>query len=999
MTTKSIIVWAVVPFSLCFNTLKAQDIAPMEIGSRAMCASPIVNDPKIIQEALLNTRIQHPGLIEAMQKLRLQKGEAVPQVGDQNVFWVSNFQNQSYDTVRAELKFIGTKSYIWVALSEWNNGHVRSIDVDAMANALEQSTGAASIDPTKGILSIDRQVYGDPPNINSSFEKGKGDGKTHFLVCDIKDGYPASNICYDGYFAKVDVENSGQASVSNRRDMVYIDSYPGIYYGDYHVWKALTAMAHEFQHLIHWNYDPNEIVFFNEGMSAYAQYLCGYELQSPAGYLANTNVALLGWEVAFDNYSRAALWTRYVAEQFGLVFLKNLTQNPSTGIPGFEMSLAQSGVFMTFEAAMMNFFTANWMGSGGQDPVYRYKGEMTLRPNLKRDYVNPDVQQKDTLVQQSAQYISFSAARNFRITFALSAGVAVRAIESGSTAPRIRDVSSGVEFTSPELGTTYSSIVFVVMNTQPVLPATYSYASYGEPLHFLAEEGYDSGTPHKFSQDYAAYLGFGNNATTLGMAVRFQPTVKGNILRKARMMVAFDPEFPTGTASSNYGMKFKFHVWRDQNGRPGSDIITPFLVSVNRNVNPFGSFIDIDLSAYEKSLTNLSGPVYVGFTEDDGYTIGTYLAVDNLVQDDYSYVYRGPDYDKAPRNTWQTMREVSAMQLSPGELNGFNLMIRAVLEYSDSSAAPPLTIGYLQNPLLSEDIDVVAVSSAELRLGSMSGTLSQTNSSSALRFNAIPGTSKAFIDTTQKLNGNGTVSVRVRAARKYGAIYVDTMVTLNARLLKQDESATISTPSGSFSVAFQPGTVSNATYVTAFDGSGNPQDGVLPGSATTKIFSLGPSAFTLNRSSSVRVSGLGLDGTMTLALRRDVKWLAVPSTVDPKTGDLTATITRLGVFSVMKKDNVDGQTDVIPTQFALYQNYPNPFNPSTNFEFQVSSFAFVSLKIFDVLGREVATLVNEARPTGVYTIRWDASTLPSGVYYYRFQAGAFVESKKMVLLK
>jgi hypothetical protein len=59
----------------------------------------------------------------------------------------------------------------------------------------------------------------------------------------------------------------------------------------------------------------------------------------------------------------------------------------------------------------------------------------------------------------------------------------------------------------------------------------------------------------------------------------------------------------------------------------------------------------------------------------------------------------------------------------------------------------------------------------------------------------------------------------------------------------------------------------------------------------------------------------------------------------------------------------------------------------------------VSLKVFDVLGREVATLVNEVRPPGVYTVRWDASSLPSGVYYYRLQAGAFVESKKMVLMK
>jgi hypothetical protein len=89
----------------------------------------------------------------------------------------------------------------------------------------------------------------------------------------------------------------------------------------------------------------------------------------------------------------------------------------------------------------------------------------------------------------------------------------------------------------------------------------------------------------------------------------------------------------------------------------------------------------------------------------------------------------------------------------------------------------------------------------------------------------------------------------------------------------------------------------------------------------------------------------------------------------------------------------------LPLEFGLEQNYPNPFNPTTTFEFRVSSFEHVSLKVLDVLGREVATLVNEIRPAGLYTIRWDASSHPSGVYFYRLRAGGFAETKKMVLAK
>jgi Tol biopolymer transport system component len=92
-------------------------------------------------------------------------------------------------------------------------------------------------------------------------------------------------------------------------------------------------------------------------------------------------------------------------------------------------------------------------------------------------------------------------------------------------------------------------------------------------------------------------------------------------------------------------------------------------------------------------------------------------------------------------------------------------------------------------------------------------------------------------------------------------------------------------------------------------------------------------------------------------------------------------------------------TAEVPGGFVLGQNYPNPFNPTTSVEFRVSGFGFVALKVFDVLGREVATLVDEVRQAGAHTVRWDASSLPSGVYYYRLQAGAFTQSRKMVFLK
>ncbi|MCK9425475.1 MAG: YCF48-related protein [Ignavibacteriaceae bacterium] len=90
---------------------------------------------------------------------------------------------------------------------------------------------------------------------------------------------------------------------------------------------------------------------------------------------------------------------------------------------------------------------------------------------------------------------------------------------------------------------------------------------------------------------------------------------------------------------------------------------------------------------------------------------------------------------------------------------------------------------------------------------------------------------------------------------------------------------------------------------------------------------------------------------------------------------------------------------VILTNFNLTQNYPNPFNPVTTIQYEIPSLEHVSIKIYDMLGRQVAILVDEQKPAGSYHIEFDAHSLPSGVYFYRLQAGSFVETKKLVLLK
>jgi hypothetical protein len=94
-----------------------------------------------------------------------------------------------------------------------------------------------------------------------------------------------------------------------------------------------------------------------------------------------------------------------------------------------------------------------------------------------------------------------------------------------------------------------------------------------------------------------------------------------------------------------------------------------------------------------------------------------------------------------------------------------------------------------------------------------------------------------------------------------------------------------------------------------------------------------------------------------------------------------------------------GENHSNPNIFKLYDNYPNPFNPSTTLRYSILEGSFTSIKIYNSLGGEVATLVNETKSAGTYNIEFNASDLSSGIYYYTLQAGSFSETKKMILMK
>jgi hypothetical protein len=96
---------------------------------------------------------------------------------------------------------------------------------------------------------------------------------------------------------------------------------------------------------------------------------------------------------------------------------------------------------------------------------------------------------------------------------------------------------------------------------------------------------------------------------------------------------------------------------------------------------------------------------------------------------------------------------------------------------------------------------------------------------------------------------------------------------------------------------------------------------------------------------------------------------------------------------------VEKEENILPSEYSLSQNYPNPFNPTTKIRYEIPEGSFITIKVYDVLGREIETLLNEEKPVGSYEVEFNAAKLSSGIYFYRLHANDFTQIRKMILLK
>ena len=586
-------------------------------------------------------------------------------VGQTQTWWASDMTGSTIVEyqVPSTCRAVGTHCYIFVE-DDWWNSRVDQDIVDSIETAFDSKTPA---DPAKGIYELDTYYFGDPPDVDN-------DPKIIILILDVRGPY-------GGYFQPINEVSDASAQSINRRsneaEIYYLDCGTVDLLTPNGRAYALLTTAHEFQHIIHHNYDKYEYVFVNEGLSETAQKLCGYELANPAFYFVSKAGQFLNWDNSnhIPDYSRAALFTWYIAEQLGTPVLKEIVKSPLTGIDGYDAASLAIGTQLRFVDLIKNFAIAVELNDTTIDPRYGFKQEnLSSSPMPYRTYLDPNVSTAfDTLDSYGTRYISFVNGDSLSVTFSFNPSrVVVRAIAIGSAGKRVIDVPSTVPYVENDFGEGYDKVTFAVTNIFDAQETYQYFASGGVPVirHMPNELAYDDGNPEGYYPWTA-----GDSA-----GVQFD-AAPGAVLDSIR--VAF-----RRAGSLSYG------IWRYSGAMNPSPMSlnygTGTIVSTDSNQYPYpvpyGNWIKSDVSGWN---VDLNYPFVVGFAfGEDSTHPGLMLSTQLYTLPQRSFTYYGGYGGLSSKNQWYV---VITNGISTGE-SVANYLVHAYIHYGTTDIARPIEL-------------------------------------------------------------------------------------------------------------------------------------------------------------------------------------------------------------------------------------------------------------------------------------------------------------------
>jgi hypothetical protein len=590
-------------------------------------------------------------------------------VGQKRSWWATDLSvaERFEYSVPSTCRAVGTHCYIFVEDAMWGT-HVDQEVVDSIEAAFDSRTPA---DPTKGIYQIDVEDFGDPPNVDN-------DSKIIILILDIKDGYSGSGGYIAGYFWPVnELPSSGlpPGRHSNRAEIYYVDSNPANLKTADGRRIAASTTSHEFQHMIHYNYDEYEELFVNEGLSEAAEVLCGYGLRSPALYYANTNVNFLSWGSSSEDllpyYARAALFTWYLIEQFGVGIARDIVQSNKVGFYGYNDAFSTIGSSLQFPDALNNFAVAVGLNDTTADSKYGFKQvQVSSYPAPHRSYSNPNVPvYTDTVKPFGTHYISFEGGESLSMsnTVHSSGYLSIQAIATGSAGKKVSAVPMNGTYVESDFGKGYDKVVFALTNQSGLYNCIYDLSATGAGGSTSPTTmAFDDGNP----EGYYAWK------TGDSVAVQFD-SLPGATLDS--ISVAF-----RRSGSISYG------IWKYS----GSVSPSPFsqnygigtMVCTNDTVShpypiPYPNWVKTDVSGWNIDLNH---PFVIGFAfGDDSTHPGLMMSEQPYTTPHHSFSY----FNGSSGRSWYIV-----ITNTEGDTTAANYLVHAYVHYGTSAIASAIEI-------------------------------------------------------------------------------------------------------------------------------------------------------------------------------------------------------------------------------------------------------------------------------------------------------------------
>lgn len=605
----------------------------------------------------------------------------VQALGDTMTFKALNNTTSQLDDIDFKLMSIDPSDpprfQIWAELAELDNEHITEVELDAIERALGVSTPDASYDPGAGVIDIDEVVFGEPPDVD-------GDGITDVLLLDIRDAFDGEDNL--GWLAGF-VSGSDLSSIGNNRDVLYLDTEPTLRLRG--IVEMEQTAAHEYQHLIHFNYDRNELSFINEGLSEWAEVLCGY-LSRSVTYLDDVdtyNVPFLRFSSTFasvDDRQRGAMFINYIADRFGTETPGVITRQSANGSDGLRDALIGIHAEVSLEQLLADFHVANYLNDTNLDPIYGYTTpqRLGLRAEPGAFYDGRTASATPTtsaaVFPGAVQYVVWDEVTDFSLT--------LNALDGVENLRGMALLFQGGSFETSDLNFigapaffagTYDRIAVLVIHEDPDAINPDLEDSDAVDFDYSAAWNVEqtiSLVPVRYDNDQAVSGSFFLISQTpnlnLGLATRFvvPSPERGTTLDKVSLAPYFSNQFSNPIGSETDPRDLTLYIWGPgPGGEPGDVLFSqvfddprPFRAATSLTLD----FFDLDLAPFADQLSPLPDTIFVGYGEAGEETEGTVLVVgvSPYAEENVSFI------GNASTSNWQPLWDV---QFSGGDPDVF----------------------------------------------------------------------------------------------------------------------------------------------------------------------------------------------------------------------------------------------------------------------------------------------------------------------------------------